>query len=135
MRAISRNPHWGSVRKIRTIVELLDLFSVFGNRNEIDHDTLRESLTSARTKQMGFYLGTRRRGVPNIRWQSDDPNAMTRLISDRTSFARALGIWTMFNSTIRLSSLGRSLKERISSSRDPRSILLGLLMRSKYAAY
>lgn len=124
-----------SVRKVRTIDEIKDLFTLVPSGGKIPTEKLRQALIQARVRRSGIYLGlTRKRakGSPSY----DDSHKFTSLADDRKSFARRLGIWKISNDRISLTERGESIKSELEQSPDrTNSILLDLLLESPYVAY
>src|SRR2546428_9396389 len=99
----------GSVRKIRTVREILDLFEVVPYRESIRFEKLRKALIEARVREGTTYLGLLRR-----RWKSypsyDNPSMFMELAKDRVSFAQIVGIWKKSGNGIWLTAYGWRLK-------------------------
>jgi hypothetical protein len=101
----------------------------------IPSEKLRQALLEARVRRSSIYLGlTRKRakGSPSY----TDTTKFSRLLDDRKSFARRLGIWKISNDRISLTNYGEMVKKLLERSPDmTNSILLDLLLKSPYVAY
>lgn len=124
-----------SVRKVRTVNEIRDLFTLVPPDGMISAEKLRQALIQARVRRSSIYLGlTRRRGkgAPSY----DDSRKFGCLLEDRKSFAKRLGIWKISNDGISLTKCGQSIKSELEYSPNrTNSILLELLLESPYSAY
>ena len=125
-----------SVRKIRTVQELLDLFEMVPYHGSVSFEKLREELIESRVREATTYLGLlrrRRRSYPSY----DNPNLFLELAKDRVSFAQKVGIWTKSDDKISLTEYGRQQKRQLKHHdvQNRKALVLKLLLSSSYVGY
>jgi hypothetical protein len=125
-----------SVRKIRTVQELLDLFEIVPYHGSVPFEKLREELIESRVREATTYLGLLRRKLRSYP-SHDNPELFLQLAKDRVSFAQIVGIWTKSDNEISLTDYGRQLKRQLKHHdvQKRKVLLLELLLSSSYVGY
>jgi hypothetical protein len=127
---------WGSVRKVRSVNEIVDLVQTIPSYGKIDREDLRRQLTERRRRTSGMYLSVTRKKSRYFRNFSTQ-DQYSELMKDRIAFAKGVGIWSVAATHISLTDYGRRLKMKLSELKEPYEhiAIFNLLFISKYKAY
>lgn len=130
-----KSSEWSSVRKIRTIEELNNMFSPFFSKRAVSAEELRQELIQTRVRRSSIYLGlTRKRakGFPSY----ENVSKFSKLLNDRISFAKKLGVWKTSKDEVSLTEYGINVRNQLKQTpSESDRILFNLILESPYAAY